>query len=182
MLPKGDFMSTIKLIKASCVDQEVDAIVNAANRDLQAGGGVCGAIFCRAGYAKLQEACNKIKTPLEDGEVAITPAFDISNAKYIIHAVGPDFGYTPTAFDKLFNAYYNSMKVLIENNLHSIAFPLISSGIYGGSLENPAGESAEQCVMAYKKILKDYNDYDIDVILCAFTEEEYERARKVIGE
>ncbi len=122
-------MSNIQLINASCVDQEVDAIVNAANRDLQAGMGICGAIFSKAGYRELQEACDKYKRPLRDGDVAITPAFNIKNAKYIIHAVGPDFGTTPKAYKELFDAYYNSLVLMKDNNLHSISFPLISSGI-----------------------------------------------------
>ena len=171
-------MSNIKLIHASCVEQEVDAIVNAANRYLEAGGGVCGAIFNKAGYNELTEACQKINTPLDDGEAAITPAFNIKNAKFIIHAVGPNFGTTPNAFDKLFDAYYNSMKLLIENNLHLIAFPLISAGIYGGQLEDPAGESAKQCRLAYEKIVEDNKDYEIDVELCAYTEAEYIEAKK----
>lgn len=174
-------MSSIRLIHGSCVEQEVDVIVNAANRDLQAGAGICGAIFSKAGYRELQEACDKYKTPLKDGEVAITPAFNIKNANYIIHAVGPDFYSTPNAFKELFDAYYNSMKLLIEKKLHSIAFPLISSGIFGGRLENPPQESAKQCLRAYKKIIEDYKDYNIDVILCAYTEAEYVSAKVEIN-
>ena len=68
-------MSKIELIKGSCADQEVDIVVNAANRNLWSGGGICGAIFKKAGYQELTDACSKIKTPLKDGEVAITPAF-----------------------------------------------------------------------------------------------------------
>ena len=120
-------MSNIKLINASCLEQKADAIVNAANKHLMSGGGICGAIYQKAGYIELNDACSKIKTPLEDGDAVITPAFNITNAKYIIHAVGPNFGYTPNAFDKLFDAYYNSLKVLMENNLHSISFPLITN-------------------------------------------------------
>ena len=80
----------------------------------------------------------------------------IKNAKYIIHAVGPDFNDTPKAFEELYYAYYNSMNLLIENNLHSISFPLISAGIFGGNLENPVAESTKQCMRAYKKIAEDY--------------------------
>lgn len=83
-------MSNLKLINDSCMEQEVDAIVNAANKYLAAGGGICGAIFNKAGYMELTHACSQVNTPLQDGEAAITPAFGIKNAKYIIHAVGPD--------------------------------------------------------------------------------------------
>ena len=61
----------------------------------------------------------------------------MTNAKAIIHAVGPNFAVTPTAFKELFDAYYNSLVVLKDNGYHSISFPLISSGIFGGLLDNP---------------------------------------------
>lgn len=165
-------MSKIELINGSCVEQEVDAIVNAANRNLWSGGGICGAIFSKAGYAELTEACKKIKTPLEDGDAVITLAFNIKNAKYIIHAVGPDFGYTPGAFKELCNAYYNSLVLLKDNDLHTIAFPLISSGIFGGNLSNPVRESVKQCLKAYYKFVEEYPNYDIDVKLCIYSDKE----------
>ena len=166
-----------KIILGSCADENVDAVVNAANRFLRAGGGVCGAIFEKAGYAALQDACDKIETPLNDGDAVMTSAYGIKNAKYIIHAVGPDFGSTPNAFDKLYDAYRNSLEILIENGLHSIAFPLISAGIFGGRLENPAYVSAEQCLKAYNDFVKEYEGYEPDVRLCAFSEREYVQAK-----
>ena len=174
-------MSKLEIINSSCVEEEVDAIVNAANIYLASGGGVCGAIFKKAGYTELTSFCNKIKTPLNVGDSVITPAFNISNAKFIIHAVGPDFGKEPNTFDKLFNAYYNSLKLLKENNLHSIAFPLISSGIYGGRLTNPAIESANQCIKAYNKFILDNPNYDIEVRLCAYTKDEYEQIKLLLN-
>lgn len=95
----------IKLLNASCADQNVDVIVNAANRYLAAGGGICGAIFSKAGYDELTDACNKHKTPLKDGDAVITPSYNIKNAKAIIHAVGPNFQATPDAFKELYDAY-----------------------------------------------------------------------------
>lgn len=172
-------MSKMKLINASCLEQEVDAIVNAANRHLMSGGGICGAIYQKAGYIELNDACSKIKTPLNDGDAVITPAFNITNAKYIIHAVGPNFAYTPNAFDNLFDAYYNSLKILMENDLHSISFPLISAGIFGGSLNNPPAESTKQCLKAYNKFIKEYKEYNIEVLLCAYSEKEMIEAEKV---
>jgi O-acetyl-ADP-ribose deacetylase (regulator of RNase III) len=100
----------------------------------------------------------------------------MKNAKVIIHAVGPNFAVTPKAFKELFDAYYNSLVVLKENGLHSISFPLISSGIFGGSLDNPPAESTKQCLRAYKKFTADYPEYDIDVKLCAFTASEMKEA------
>ena len=173
-----DAISRIELLNASCADQTVDVIVNAANSGLWAGGGICGVIFSKAG-SELEDACSKYKTPLNDGDAVITPAFNMSNAKAIIHAVGPDFGLTPTAFDELFKAYYNSLLVLKENGYHSISFPLISSSIFGGNLENPVAESTKQCVRAYKKFTEEYQDYEIDVKLCAFTSTEMQKAKAV---
>lgn len=162
----------IKLIQGSAVDQEVDAIVNAVNKYLIPGAGICGEIYKRAGYFELDNYCKGFDFPLNDGDAVITPSFNINNCTNIIHAVGPDFNVTPNAFDKLFNAYYNSLLVLKNNNLHSISFPLISSGIFGGNLDNPARNSAETCLKAYNSFV-DNNDYEIDVSLCAYSEREY---------
>lgn len=130
-------MSKIELINGSCADQKVDIVVNATNSGLWAGGGICGVIFNKAGITELTTACSKYKTPLKDGSAVITPAFNMTNAKAIIHAVGPNFAVIPKAFKELFDAYYNSLKVMMDNDYHSISFPLISSGIFGGSLSNP---------------------------------------------
>lgn len=171
-------MSKIELINSSCVDVEADVIVNAANRDLLAGGGICGVIFKKAGSIRLSAACKRYKTPLNDGDAVITPSFSMKNAKAIIHAVGPDFSRNREAFEELFKAYYNSLVVMKTNGYRSISFPLISSGIFGGRLENPVGESTKQCCRAYKKFVEDFPEYDIDVKLCAFTDNEMEKARK----
>ncbi len=170
-------MSEIKLVHGSCADQNVDVIVNAANRNLWAGGGICGVIFRKAGMAALTAECDKHKVPLKDGEAVITDACNMKNAKAIIHAVGPDFGRTPAAFKELYEAYYNSLKVLMNNGYHSISFPMISSGIFGGSLENPGAESTKQCCRAFKKFVTDYPDYDITVLLCAFSAEAMQTAQ-----
>ena len=170
---------SLKLIKDSCADQNADVVVNAANSGLWAGGGICGAIFAKAGMQELTEACEKHDTPLKDGSAVITPAFQMTNAKAIIHAVGPNFSVTPNAFKELFDAYYNSLTVMKDNGYHSISFPLISSGIFGGSLSNPVAESTRQCIRAYSKFTEDYPDYDADVLLCAFTDREMSEAQKV---
>ena len=175
-------MNNIELINASCADQTADAVVNAANSGLRAGGGICGVIFSKAGMKELTAACSRYETPLKDGSAVITPAFNMKNVKAIIHAVGPDFGRTPTAFKELFDAYYNSLKVLKDNGYHSISFPLISSGIFGGALSNPAGESAKQCLKAYKKFTTDYPDYGVDVKLCAFSASEMIKAQEEFKE
>lgn len=172
-------MSTITLLNASCADQTVDAVVNAANSGLRAGSGICGVIFQKAGKSALAAACSKYKTPLKDGSAVITPAFGMKNATHIIHAVGPDFSITPSAFKELYDAYYHSLCVLMKNGLHSISFPLISAGIYGGSLSDPVGESTKQCCRAYCKFIADYPDYPIDVKLCAYSPKEMHSAKAV---
>lgn len=171
-------MQTIELIQGSCANQKVDVVVNAANRYLLAGEGICGAIFSKAGEDELTQACKQYKTPLKDGEAVITPAFGIKNAKAIIHAVGPNFSSTPKAFKELYYAYYNSMLVMKENGYHSIAFPLISSSIFGGNLENPVEESTKQCCRAFNKFTEDFLSYEIKVYLCAFKSSEFNEAKK----
>jgi O-acetyl-ADP-ribose deacetylase (regulator of RNase III) len=168
-------MSSFKIIKDSCVNQNVDAIVNAANGYMIHGGGVARAILVKAG-PKLNDSCHKYKLPIRDGSVIVTPSFNIQNAKIIIHAVGPDFGRTNDAFGELCDAYYNSLVELKNNNYHTIAFPLISSGIFGGDLENPVAISTKYCIKAYNKFVINNYDYDIDVLLCAYNDEEYQKA------
>ena len=175
---KGINRQSIELIHGSCADQKVDVIVNAANKYLAAGGGICGVIFHRAGMKSLTEACQKCKTPLKDGEAVITSAFQMTNANAIIHAVGPDFNISPNAFEALFNAYYNSLVLMKKYEYHSIAFPLISAGIFGGSMKYPAGESMNQGYNAYRKFCTDFPNYDVKVLMCAFTANEYVLAKK----
>lgn len=121
---------------------KVDAIVNAANSQLQGGGGVCGAIFQAAGWDQLQTACDTIGS-CATGNACITSSFNLASSgiKYIIHAVGPIYDKNSPIFDKnpslvfqgnlLMNAYTNSLKLANQYKLTSIAFPFISTGIYG---------------------------------------------------
>lgn len=166
-------MSKLNIVHNSCANLNVDVVVNAANKMLLSGGGICGVIYRKAGFKELDKACQEYKTPLNDGDAVITPSFNMKNSKYIIHAVGPNFNVTPNAFDKLYLAYYNSLILLKVYNLHSISFPLISSGIFGGNLDNPIKESFIQCKKAYQEFTTNYN-YNVEVNLCAFTKEEYE--------
>ena len=174
-------MHKITLINGSCADQVTDAVVNAANADLWEGGGICGVIFEKAGPKELEEACSRFATPLKDGSAVLTPAFRMTNAKAIIHAVGPDFSVTPAAFPELFDAYYNALKVLMDNGLHSISFPLISAGIYGGALADPAGESTKQCCRAFLQFTEAHPDYPVDVKLCAYSRKEMDAAQPIFS-
>ena len=168
-------MSSLKIIKGSCADQEGDVVVNAANKNLFFGSGICGAIFEKAGIKELSEECKKIPTPLKVGEAVITSSCNMSNCKYIIHVPGPDFRYEDNSFDKLYQSYCNSLNLAKNNNLHSISFPLISSGTYAGTLKNPSLKSAEKCIEAYNDFKN--KDYEINVLLCAYTSKAYDEIK-----
>jgi O-acetyl-ADP-ribose deacetylase (regulator of RNase III) len=118
------------IIRNDITKMSVDAVVNAANTALKMGGGVCGAIFAAAGAEKLQKECDRIGG-CSVGEAVITKGYNLP-AKYIIHTVGPIWEGDSTDEEKLLHdCYTNSMLLALKNNLKSIAFPLISSGIYG---------------------------------------------------
>lgn len=107
----------------------VDAIVNAANRRLLPGGGVCGAIFAAAG-PRLIPAC-LAQSPCEIGQSVITPGFRL-RAKHVIHTVGPIWrGGHRGEEAQLRSCYRTALALAEQNHLESIAFPLISAGIYG---------------------------------------------------
>ena len=107
----------------------VGAVVNAANEGLVAGGGVCGVIFRAAGPG-LQSACDKV-APCPTGDARMTPAFAI-NAEHIIHAVGPRYRDGSAAEKALLaSAYTSALQLADDAGLESIAFPAISTGIYG---------------------------------------------------
>ena len=117
----------IELVQGDITDLETEAIVNAANTALQLGGGVAGAIR-RKGGPKIQEECNKIGGTHVGGAV-ITTGGNLK-AKYVIHAVGPRYGEEHED-EKLKNATLNSLIIADKYNLKSIAFPAISTGIFG---------------------------------------------------
>lgn len=123
-----------EIIRNDITKMQVDAIVNAANNRLQQGGGVCGAIFAAAGAMELQRACDQIGV-CGVGEAVITGGFQLP-AKYIIHTVGPIWQGGNHNEEKLLrSAYANSLKLAQQNQCVSVAFPLISSGIYGYPME-----------------------------------------------
>ncbi|MHA1651685.1 MAG: macro domain-containing protein [Candidatus Helarchaeota archaeon] len=124
----------VELIEGDLTEQATDAIVNAANAQLILGGGVAGAIRKKGG-PKIQEECNKIGGTFVGGAV-ITTGGNLK-AKYVIHAVGPRMG-EGNEDEKLKNATLNSLKVADENKLKSIAFPAISTGIFGFPIDRCA--------------------------------------------
>ena len=152
-------MNSIKIQKIGITDLDTDAIVNAANEGLWAGGGVCGAIFDAAGRAKLQAACNAIGN-CDTGSAVITPGFDLK-AKYIIHAVGPVWsGGNHREPQLLYGAYYKSLELAVENGCHSIGFPLISVGIFG----YPKDKAWRKAIQACNDFFKKNPDADVQVI------------------
>ncbi|MHA1276101.1 MAG: macro domain-containing protein [Candidatus Helarchaeota archaeon] len=126
--------AVLELVEGDLTEQTTDAIVNAANAQLILGGGVAGAIR-RKGGPIIQEECNKIGGTFVGGAV-ITTGGNLK-AKYVIHAVGPRMGEGNEDI-KLKDATLNSLKVADENNLKSIAFPAISTGIFGFPIEKCA--------------------------------------------
>lgn len=126
---------------------KVDAIVNAANRELKQGGGVCGAIFKAAGEQAMQQACDEL-APVEVGEAVITPAFKLPS-KYVIHTVGPVWSGGKMNEEALLASCYTSSLMLAHTRgLRSIAFPLISSGTFGYP-KDQAYKTAVSTILAF---------------------------------
>lgn len=139
----------VEVVQGDLTKIEADAIVNAANEGLAQGGGVCGAIFKAAGAAELTRACQEVGS-CPTGSAVITPAFDISSAKFLIHAVGPIYAqYQPEQARQLLrSAYQSAIDLAGEHNCQSIAFPAISTGIYGYPLEEACAEAVAVCEAA----------------------------------
>ncbi len=146
------------IVRQDITKMKVDAIVNAANTGLRMGGGVCGAIFHAAGERELQAACDPL-VPVRVGEAAITPGFGLS-ARYVIHAVGPVYHFwnRKSCRELLALAYQSALKLAAENGCESIAFPLISSGIYGYPKE-------KALMVARQSIEQFLKTHDMDVYL-----------------
>lgn len=163
-----------RAVRQDITTMKVDAIVNAANTELKMGGGVCGAIFKAAGAAQLQAACDKL-APIKTGEAVITPGFNLP-AKFVIHAAGPVYREQDKEQSErlLRAAYTNSLKRAVENKCESIAFPLISSGIYG----YPKDEALKVAVSAIQDFLK---DHDLDVTLVVFDESAFRLGQELLG-
>ena len=149
-----------EIVRSDITKMSVDAIVNAANSALATGGGVCGAIFAAAGYDQLDGACRAIGH-CDVGQAVITDGFHLP-AKYVIHAVGPIWrggGQNESALLK--SCYIRSLQLAERNGCQSIAFPLISSGIYG----YPKAEALKIAVSAIGEFLL---EHEMQVYLAIF--------------
>ena len=150
------------LSQGDITHSKVDAIVNAANSALLQGGGVCGAIFRNAGALPMQQACDAL-SPVEVGDVALTPAFKLPS-KYVIHAVGPRWEGGKKNEDLLLaSCYQKALMLAYEKGLRSIAFPLISAGIYG----YPKDQAYK---IAVSTILSFLEEHELTVNLVLFEE------------
>ena len=150
-------MSKISIEKIGITNTGAEAVVNAANEWLQQGSGVCGVIFKAAGSSRLARACNNIGH-CDTGKAVLTPGYNLS--KYIIHAVGPRWnGGDRGEAELLYGAYYSSLELCVENDIHSIAFPLISAGIYG----YPSDKAWHKALQACNDFIAKNPDFDIDI-------------------
>ena len=157
------------IIKAITMDitkigELADAIVNAANESLLGGGGVDGAIHYAAGPGLLEE-CRKLNG-CKPGEAKVTKAYGLKN-KNIIHTVGPRYDYDPSPAETLAKCYENSLRLADELGLKSIAFPSISTGVFG----YPLKEAAEICA----KVVCEYKPKNLKhAYMCIWPEKPYE--------
>jgi len=167
-------MAKIEIIRGDITRLNVDAIVNAANRSLLGGGGVDGAIH-RAAGSKLLEAC-ELLNGCNTGDAKITPGFKLPS-KHVIHTVGPvwkDGRYHEK--ELLASCYSQSLKIASENNIRTIAFPNISTGVYGF----PKQDAASIAIETVQSFLIDHPEID-KVIFCCFDEENFSIYNKLIS-
>ena len=162
----------IKVVRADITGLSVDAIVNAANESLLGGGGVDGAIH-RAAGPELLVACRKIGG-CPTGEARITPGFKLP-AKWVIHTVGPVWhgGHGGEAA-LLDSCYRNSLELALQNAVRTIAFPGISTGVYG----YPKLEAARIAT----GVIREYESRLDEIICCCFSEDDRKLYEEVLGE
>lgn len=166
-------MKRIKLHQGDITKLEVDAIVNAANKTLLGGGGVDGAIH-RAAGKELLEACRTLNG-CKTGDAKITQGYTLP-AKFVIHTVGPVYyGGRNNEAQKLASCYKKSLETAVKNGVKTIAFPNISTGVYG----YPKYEAAEIAIREVTTFLK--NTHKIkQVIFCVFDDENFELYQKLL--
>ncbi|MPR35358.1 O-acetyl-ADP-ribose deacetylase [Salmonirosea aquatica] len=168
----------IELVQDDITRIEADAIVNAANSSLLGGGGVDGAIH-RAGGKAILEACRKIRARqggCPTGEAVITTAGNLP-AKFVIHTVGPVWHGGHNQEEALLrSAYTNSLQCAIENDVRSIAFPNISTGVY----RFPKEKAAEIAIRSVREFLAARDD-SLKVIFVCFDSENYRLYQRLLA-
>lgn len=157
-------MGKISLVKGDITKLKVDAIVNAANKSLLGGGGVDGAIHRAAGKELLEE-CRRLNG-CETGDAKLTKGYNLP-ASFVIHTVGPVYnGGKYQEAEKLASCYRRSLEIATENDIKTISFPNISTGVYG----YPKDEAAEIAIQTVKEFLQK-NTVIEEVIFCVFDDE-----------
>jgi O-acetyl-ADP-ribose deacetylase (regulator of RNase III) len=165
----------IEVVQGDITSQDdVDAIVNAANAQLESGGGVAGAIHGAAGPGLAEEA--RPLGPIEPGEAVITGGHDLPN-RYVIHTLGPVYGQDRPEDELLANCYRNSLALAEEQGIESVAFPAISTGIFGYPLE----EAAEVALRAVIEEAESLQNVRL-VRFVLFGEEDLEVYERVLSE
>lgn len=161
-------MNSLKIIQGDITKLKIECIVNAANKSLLGGGGVDGAIH-RAAGPKLFDECLKLGG-CETGKAKITGGYNLP-CKYVIHTVGPVYGLGEEKIQNanLLMCYYNSLLLAKENDIHSIAFPSISTGIYGF----PHDKACKIALNAVKAWFANNPDYNIEIVFCCYDSETF---------
>lgn len=166
-----------ELVVGDITKLDVDAIVNAANSSLLGGGGVDGAIHRAAGPELLAE-CREVRRTrypdgLPTGQAVLTGGHRLK-ARHVIHTVGPVYRSVPNPAELLADAYRNSLQLAEEHGLRSIAFPAISTGVYGYPREEAAA--------VVRRVLDEFPYRSLQrVVLCFFSAEDREIAARVFG-
>ena len=168
-------MNRIKILNGDITKIEVDAIVNAANTSLLGGGGVDGAIHRAAGRELLEE-CRKLNG-CETGKAKITNGYNLP-AKFVIHTVGPVYRDGKHGEPELLaSCYHESLALAVDSGVKTIAFPCISTGVYGYPFR-------EACVIALRTV-GDFlraNDSITQVYMVCFGENDFERFEAILSE
>ena len=174
-------MADIELKKGDITKMEVDAVVNAANSSLMGGGGVDGAIHQAGGPAILEE-CKEIRAEqgtLPTGEAVLTTAGKMPSHK-VIHTVGPVWNENEASENDrlLANCYRNSLQLALENDLQTIAFPNISTGVYG----YPKERAAKVAIETVREFLESHEEEIETVFFICFDDENYQIYQERLSE
>lgn len=164
------------MVRGDITDQEVDAVVNAANSSLLGGGGVDGAIHRRGGPAILAE-CRRLRDSaypagLPTGQAVATTAGDLP-ARWVIHTVGPVYSTSEDRSELLRSCYRRSLRVAVELGARTVAFPAVSAGLYGW----PIADAARQAVSAVRAAAPAGVD---EVRFVLFSDQAYEAFRRAL--
>ena len=135
-------MTEVRVVRGDITTQDVDAVVNAANRGMRGGGGVDGAIHAAGGPAILRDCIARFPQGLATGDAGWTTGGDLP-ARWVIHVVGPNYRAGETDRSLLVSCYTRALEVADELGARTLAFPLVSAGIYGWPLDDAAAVAVD---------------------------------------